>query len=118
MSLEDLTALAEKLNAKPSKDKVELIYNIIDAESEAVATEAPKKRGRKAAAEKKVEDKTEGAVVDNPCWERQKITLGLNYKPMKDIVIKAEWSERLLKSQFNNEPTVSLGVAYSGFFKR
>lgn len=62
--------------------------------------------------------KTEGAVVDNPCWERQKITLGLNYKPMKGIVIKAEWSERLLKSQFNNEPTVSLGIAYSGFFNR
>lgn len=61
--------------------------------------------------------KTEGAVVDNPCWERQKITLGVNYKPMKDIVIKAEWSERLLKKQFNDEPTISLGIAYSGFFK-
>jgi len=60
--------------------------------------------------------KTEGAVVDNPCWGRQKITLGLNYKPMRDIVIKAEWSDRLLESQFNNEPTLSLGIAYSGFF--
>lgn len=62
--------------------------------------------------------KTEGSVVDNPCWGRKKITLGVNYMPMHDIVIKAEWSNRIFDKQFNNEPTVSLGVAYSGFFKR
>ncbi len=61
--------------------------------------------------------KTEGSVVDNPAWGRQKITFGFNYKPIRDIIIKGEWSERLLKSQFNNEPTISLGIAYSGFFK-
>lgn len=61
--------------------------------------------------------KTEGAVVDNPCWERQKITMGINYKPMWDIVIKAEWSNRMFEGQFNNEPTLSFGIAYSGFFK-
>ncbi len=61
--------------------------------------------------------KTEGSVVDNPCWGRQKITFGANYYPIKDIVVKGEWSNRIFKSQFNNEPTVSLGVAYSGFFK-
>jgi len=60
--------------------------------------------------------KTQGAVVDNPCWERQKITFGVNYKPIKDIVIKGEWSDRILKSQYNNEPTLSIGIAYSGFF--
>lgn len=62
--------------------------------------------------------KTQGAVIDNPCWERKKLTLGINYKPLSAIVIKAEWSERLLKHPFNNEPTVSLGVAYSGFFEK
>lgn len=62
--------------------------------------------------------KTQGAVIDNPCWERKKLTLGINYKPLPAIVIKAEWSERLLKHPFNNEPTVSLGVAYSGFFEK
>ena len=61
--------------------------------------------------------RTEGSVVDNPCWGRQKITFGVNYKPMKEIVVKGEWSDRLFKSQFNNEPTVSIGIAYSGFFK-
>lgn len=61
--------------------------------------------------------KTQGGVIDNPCWERQKITLGFNYKPISDIIIKGEWSNRIFKSQFNNEPTISLGIAYSGFFK-
>lgn len=60
--------------------------------------------------------KTEGSVVDNPCWERQKITFGINYKPIKQIVVKAEYANRLLKSQFNNEPAVNIGIAYSGFF--
>ncbi len=61
--------------------------------------------------------KTQGSVVDNPCWGRQKITFGLNYSPIKDIVVKAEWSNRLFKSQFNNEPTISLGITYCGFYK-
>lgn len=48
--------------------------------------------------------------------ERHRIAVGLNYFPIKDIVIKAEYSQRFLKSQFNNEPSISLGVAYAGFF--
>ena len=31
---------------------------------------------------------------------------------------KAEYSHRFLKSQFNNEPSVSIGIAYQGFFNR
>ena len=61
--------------------------------------------------------KTEGSVIDNPCWGRKKVTVGVNYKPIKDITIKGEYSNRLFKSQFNNEPTVSLGVTYYGLFK-
>lgn len=60
--------------------------------------------------------KTQGSVIDNPCWERQKVTLGLNYYPIKQVVVKAEYSKRLLKSQFNDEPSVSFGICYSGFF--
>lgn len=61
--------------------------------------------------------KTQGSVVDNPCWSRQKVTVGLNYKPMKELVIKAEYAHRMLKSQFNDEPAINIGVAYAGFFK-
>lgn len=43
------------------------------------------------------------------------MAVGLNYYPMKDIVVKAEYSKRFLKSQYNNEPSFSLGIAYAGF---
>ena len=50
-------------------------------------------------------------------WGRQKITFGFNYYPIKQIVVKGEWSNRIFKSQFNNEPTLSLGICYYGMFK-
>lgn len=50
--------------------------------------------------------------------EKHVMTLGLNYYPIKQVVVKAEFSERFLKEQYNNEPMISIGVAYSGFFVR
>lgn len=47
---------------------------------------------------------------------RQRFAVGLNYFPVKGLVIKAEYSMGILKSPYNNEPAVSLGIAYSGFF--
>ena len=60
--------------------------------------------------------KTQGSVIDNECWGRQLVTGGLNYKPLKDLVVKANFSHRILKSQYNNEDTLSIGIAYTGFF--
>ena len=60
--------------------------------------------------------KTQGSVTDNECWGRQVLTAGLNYEPLKGLMVKAEYAHRFLKSQYNNEPTLSLGVAYAGFF--
>lgn len=60
--------------------------------------------------------KTEDAVTDYEEYGRQRIAFGVNYYPMKDIVLKGEYSLGILKNKFNNEPAVSLGVAYSGFF--
>ena len=48
--------------------------------------------------------------------DRQRVAIGFNYHPMKEIVVKGEYSNRLLKSKFNNEPSISLGIAYAGFF--
>ena len=42
--------------------------------------------------------------------------MGVNYYPLKEVVLKGEYSIGLLKSKFNNEPAVSVGVAYAGFF--
>ena len=48
--------------------------------------------------------------------ERHRIAAGINYYPIPQIAVKAEYSHRFLKSQYNDEPSVSIGVAYQGFF--
>ena len=57
-------------------------------------------------------------LVDEQQWGRHKVSVGINYKPMDCIVIKAEYTHRLFKPQFNDEPAVSIGIAYSGLFKK
>ena len=44
------------------------------------------------------------------------MAVGLNYYPVPEIAIKAEFSNRFLKSQYNNEPAINIGVTYEGFF--
>lgn len=61
--------------------------------------------------------KTEGTIQDAAWCGRQHVAVGLNYRPIGDIVIKAEYSIRLLDKAFNNEPSFSFGIAYSGLFK-
>ena len=60
--------------------------------------------------------KTVKNMTDEKMWSRQKITAGVNYYPIPQIAIKGEYSYRILSSQYNNEPTVSLGICYSGLF--
>ena len=59
--------------------------------------------------------KTKGTAYDYTKVNR--IAFGVNYLPIKDIVIKAEYSHRFLRSQYNNEPSINIGVAYEGFFR-
>lgn len=49
---------------------------------------------------------------------RHVATVGLNWIPIPQIAVKAEYSHRFFKTQFNNEPSVSIGIAYMGFFNR
>jgi hypothetical protein len=44
------------------------------------------------------------------------LSAGLNYYPLKEVVIKAEYAYRQFKAPYNNEPTLSIGIAYSGLF--
>lgn len=46
----------------------------------------------------------------------QRMAVGINYYPVKQIVVKAEYSHRFMKSQYNNEPAINIGVAYEGWF--
>jgi hypothetical protein len=58
--------------------------------------------------------KTKGTSYDYTAVKR--FAAGLNYHPIEQVVVKAEYSKRLLRSLYNDEPSVSLSIAYEGFF--
>jgi hypothetical protein len=62
--------------------------------------------------------KVEKNVLDYGWCGKQRMAIGLNYYPLKEVAVKAEYSKRFYKNQYNNEPTVSLGIAYAGFFTK
>lgn len=62
--------------------------------------------------------KVETGVYQYDWCGRTRLAAGVNYYPIKDIVVKGEYSIGLLKSEYNNEPSISLGVAYAGLFGR
>ncbi len=47
----------------------------------------------------------------------KRMAFGVNYYPIRQVAVKAEYSKRLLKSIYNDEPSVNVSVAYEGFFK-
>lgn len=49
---------------------------------------------------------------------KHRVAVGINWYPVPEIAVKAEFSERFLNSKYNNEPSISLGIAYQAFFKR
>ena len=57
---------------------------------------------------------TKGTAYDYTAVKR--MAVGLNYFPMPEIAIKAEFTNRFLKDIYNNEPAVNIGVTYEGFF--
>ena len=40
----------------------------------------------------------------------------MNYYPIPQIVIKADYSLRKLQRPCNDEPSINIGIAYEGFF--
>ena len=50
--------------------------------------------------------------------EKHRIAVGLNYFPMPQLAVKAEYSHRFLKKGYNPEPSVSIGICYMAFFNR
>lgn len=47
----------------------------------------------------------------------RRMAAGINYYPLPEVCVKAEYSHRFLLSKYNDEPSVSIGVAYAGWFK-
>jgi hypothetical protein len=62
--------------------------------------------------------KTASNIQDDEWCGRQRIVGGINYFPVKQVVFKAEYSAGLLKSQYNNENSLTIGIAYAGFFTK
>ncbi len=58
--------------------------------------------------------KTKG--TDYGYTEVKRMAVGVNYHPVPQLVIKAEYSKRFLKSIYNDEPSLNIGVAYEGWF--
>ena len=52
----------------------------------------------------------------NEYTNKKIVAAGLNYYPVPQIAVKAEYNHRILKSRYNNEPAINFGVAYEGFF--
>ena len=57
---------------------------------------------------------TKGTAYDYTAVKR--MAVGINYHPIPQVVIKADYSKRFLKSIYNDEPSINIGVAYEGFF--
>ncbi len=59
--------------------------------------------------------RVEGVTFADPRFRREVITAGLNYFPIDQIVLKADFSHRRLGGgDFNSENTVSLAIGFSG----
>jgi hypothetical protein len=61
--------------------------------------------------------RTAEGIADKTWCEKTIIRAGVNYFPLKGLVIKAEYMMRQFRAPYNNEPAVSLGVGYSGLFR-
>lgn len=48
----------------------------------------------------------------------KRMSFGINYKPIPQIIVKAEWAKRYRDSAYNDEPSISLGVMFVGWFNR
>lgn len=62
--------------------------------------------------------KTASRVSRLKWCSRHRWAAGINYFPIRNIAIKAEYAVGVLASQYNNEPSLSLGITYTGLFKR
>ncbi len=61
--------------------------------------------------------KTVSGVPDYAYWERECISVGLNYSPIPEITLKAEYQMRnLVNPTYNDENTFAVGITWAGFF--
>jgi len=62
-------------------------------------------------------EKTEKSMLADKRFEVSMVTAGVNYYALPNLVIKADYTHRSIgEGDFNNENTVSAGIAYIGWF--
>lgn len=54
--------------------------------------------------------------ADYPYEAKNVMSVGLNYYPISQIVLKFDYTKRFLKNLYNDEPAINFGIAYEGFF--
>ena len=59
---------------------------------------------------------TVGTMLADARYKRSLYTVGINYFPIPQIALKAEYSMRTFDKPYNQENTLSLGVTFSGMF--
>ncbi|MBR1792150.1 MAG: hypothetical protein IJ764_00725 [Bacteroidales bacterium] len=57
-----------------------------------------------------------GIRSDIAWCKRECISAGINYRPLPQIIIKAEGGIRILPQQYNNEPWFAMGITWAGMF--
>ncbi len=71
------------------------------------------------------QEKGDGLVTMDSRCQVSKWTVGLNWKPLPNLVVKADYNTRQIgvkkvfgKGQFNSENEYSVGIAYAGWFSK
>lgn len=49
--------------------------------------------------------------------KRNKISAGVNWMPIPQIIVKGDYTYSFLDSKYCNEPAINIGIAYVGWFK-
>lgn len=49
--------------------------------------------------------------------KRNKISAGINWMPIPQIIVKGDYTYSILDKKYRNEPSVNIGIAYVGWFK-
>jgi hypothetical protein len=60
--------------------------------------------------------RTAGNIKPKGWSNKTIISGGINYFPLKEIAIKAEYTFRKFSAPYNNEPALSVGIVYAGMF--
>ncbi|PIE87583.1 MAG: hypothetical protein CSA01_00065 [Bacteroidetes bacterium] len=58
--------------------------------------------------------KTEPTILDNKRFKKNIYAVGLNYFPINEVVIKAEFTSRMFDKPYNTENSFIIGVAFTG----